>query len=174
MYFAAFPKIYYDGKGDGHFKVVTNFLRRVAVRTKLKTHGALFDTYDVKEGETPEMIAHKLYGDSEYHWVVLLMNDVIDRFRGWPMSTPQFLAFVEEKYDSADDIHHYEIDSVSGPVKKIDIGKDNTDYPMASIVTNIEFEEAEQDKKRKIKLLDPRYLEQFTTEYKAIMSESQI
>ena len=60
MYFANFPGIAYDSVGNGNFKLATNLLKRVAVRSKVKTSTALFDTYDVREGETPEIIAHKL------------------------------------------------------------------------------------------------------------------
>ena len=45
-------------------------------------------------------------------------------------------------------------------------------YPAATAVTNLEYEEAEQDKKRKIKLLDPSYLDLFSKEYTKLMSES--
>ena len=78
MYFDSFPVIPYDSKGDLHCKDVTNLLRRVSMRAKLKSNTLLYDTYDVKEGETPEMIAHKLYGDPELHWVILLINDITD------------------------------------------------------------------------------------------------
>ena len=123
MYFAAFPTIYYDSKGDKNFKVVTNLLRRVAVRTKVKSNSALFDTYEVKEGETPESIAHKLYGDTEYHWIVMLMNNITDRYHEWPLTTPQFLSFVNEKYSDPNGTHHYEISQTSGDTTvKIDVG----------------------------------------------------
>ena len=55
---------------------------------------------------------------------------------------------------------------------KIDIGTDNTDYPTASIVTNYEYEEDLQDKKRQVKLLDPAYIEPFVAEFEALMAES--
>ena len=61
MYFESMPKIYYDSMSTGQPKVVTNLLRRVGVRAKIKTNTLLFDTYDVKEGESPESVAHKLY-----------------------------------------------------------------------------------------------------------------
>ena len=80
MYFTHFPVIPYDSVGDFNFKVVTNLLKRVAVRTKVKTNTLFFDTYDVKEGERPEDIADKLYGDPELHWVVLFVNDITDRY----------------------------------------------------------------------------------------------
>ena len=90
MYFRNFPLIPYDSEGNLKFKTVTNLLRRVGMRTKLKTNTLLYDTYSVKEGETPEMIAHKLYGDPELHWIILLINEVTDRYHQWPMSLPQF------------------------------------------------------------------------------------
>ena len=40
-----------------------------------------FDYYDVKDGETPEMIAHKYYGDVNLHWIVLIANDIIDYYK---------------------------------------------------------------------------------------------
>ena len=78
MYFNAIPKIYYDSANNKNPKVVTNLLRRVGLRAKVKTNSLLFDTYKVREGETPEIIAHKLYDDPELHWIVMLVNDVID------------------------------------------------------------------------------------------------
>ena len=72
MYFDSIPKILYDSKGNGEVKVVTNLLKRVAIRTKIKTNSLILDTYNVKNGETPESIADKLYDDPELHWVVLI------------------------------------------------------------------------------------------------------
>ena len=65
MYFANFPSIVYDASGNFDFKVVTNLLRRVALRQKIRENVLIFDTYDVKNGETPEILADKLYGESE-------------------------------------------------------------------------------------------------------------
>ena len=165
--------IVYDSVGQGKYKDVTNLLRRVAMRSKVKSNTLMFDTYDVKEGETPEMIADKLYGDPELHWVILLVNDITDRYHQWPMSTPQFLAFVNDKYSNVDATHHYEISQVSGDTTiKINIGTDNTEHSGASIVTNREYEEERQDELRKIRLLNPIYIEPFVAEYQKIMKES--
>lgn len=173
MYFENFPLIPYDSVGNGNFKLVTNLLKRVAVRSKVKINASYYDTYDVKEGETPEMIADKLYDDPELHWVILLLNDITDRYHQWPKNQNQFLAYVNDKYSNVDATHHYEISQVSGDTTiKIDIGTDNTDYPAASIVTNFEYEEDLQDKKRKIRLLDPSYVEDFVAEFEKLMGES--
>ena len=101
------------------------------------------------------------------------MNDITDRYHDWPMSMPQFLAYLADRYSNPDGTHHYEISQTSGDTtKKINVGTVNTDYPAATAVTNFEYEEAEQDKKRKIRLLDPAYVAIFSEEYSKLMSES--
>ena len=177
MYFKSFPVIPYDSKGDLQFKDVTNLLRRVGMRTKLKTNTFLYDTYSVKEGETPEMIAHKLYGDSELHWIVLLINEITDRYHQWPMSGMQFLDYINDKYSNPDCIHHYETTQTSGDTKiKIEVENDVDEdaYTGLTPITNREYEENEQDKKRKIRLVDPNFIGQFVDEFEKLMKESII
>ena len=173
MYFQNFPFIPYDSVGNGDYKLVTNLLKRVALRAKVKTNAALFDTYDVKEGQTPEEIADKLYGDPNLHWIVLYVNNVTDRYHQWPLTTPQFLAFLNDKYSNPDGLHHYEITQTSGDTTvTIDIGTDNTEHSGATLITNREFEEKRQDTLRAIRLLDPAYVDQFVEEFENLMGAS--
>ena len=172
MYFKNFPTIPYDAVGSGQTKDVKNILRRVSVRSKVKANVLFYDTYDVKEGQTPEEIADKLYNDPELHWVVLMMNDITDRYHQWPKNQNQFDAYMVDKYDNVDAVHHYEISQTSGDTTiKIDIGTDNTDHSGATLITNYEHEIALEDQKRKIRLLDPTYIEQFVEEYEEMMKE---
>ena len=159
--------------GNGDYKLVTNLLKRVALRSKVRTNALLFDTYNVKEGQTPEEIANKLYGDPNLHWVVMYVNGIVDRYHQWPMTTPQFLDFINEKYSDPDSLHHYEITQTSGDTTiKIDIGTDNTDHSGATTITNREFEESRQDTLRQIRLLDPAYIDQFVEEFENLMGAS--
>ena len=175
MYFDNFPTIPYDSAGTGEFKDVKNLLRRVGIRAKVKANTLLFDTYDVRNGETPESIAFKLYGDAELHWVIMLVNNITDRYHDWPMTEAQFLQFVKDKYDNVDAVHHYEITQTSGDTSiKIDVGTDNTNYSDATLITNYEYEQEQQDAKRKIRLLDPSYMSDFVEEFKSLMNESII
>ena len=180
MYFDNFPVIRY-GSADGTIKNVTNLLRRVAVRSKVKTNSSLFDTYNVKNGETPEIIADKLYDDPKLHWIIMLLNNVTDRYHDWPMSEQQFNSYLNEKYSNPDGIHHYEISQESGDTtQKIEvydpelISSDTDAYTSATAITNREFEESEQDKKRKIRLLDPVFIDQFVDEFRSLIKESVI
>ena len=175
MYFKQFPTIPYDSKGTGEFKSVKNLLRRVGIRAKVKANTMLYDTYDVKNGETPESIAFKLYGNAELHWVIMMINNITDRYHDWPMTEAQFLQFLKDKYSNIDGVHHYEISQTSGDTSiKIDVGIDNTNYSDATLITNYEYEQEQQDVKRKIRLLDPSYISQFTEEYNNLISESVI
>ena len=177
MYFNSFPVIPYDSKGDLQFKDVTNLLRRVGMRTKLKTNTFLYDTYNVKEGETPEMIAHKLYGDSQLHWIILLVNEITDRYHQWPMTGGQFLDYLNDKYSNPDGIHHYETTQTSGDTKvKIEVENDVDEdaYTGLTPITNREYEENEQDKRRQIRLVDPSFVEQFVDEFKKLINETVI
>ena len=177
MYFNSFPSIPYDSVVDYNFKEVKNLLRRVAVRAKVKTNALMYDTYDVKEGETPEMIADKLYDDPELHWVVLMVNDITDRYHDWPMDSGQFQDYLNDKYSDINATHHYEIAQSSGDTSVkiwIENDIDTSAYSGATIVTNYEYELEEQDRKRKIRLLDPRFIDQFLQEFQTKMRESII
>jgi len=173
MYFAQFPLTIYDSVGNENYKLVTNLLKRVAIRSKVKVNTLFFDTYDVKEGETPEMIADKLYDDPELHWIVLMVNDITDRYHQWPKNQNQFLSHINDKYSNISGTHHYEISQTSGDTTiKINIGTDNTDHPTATLITNYEYEQERQDTSRKIRLLSPEYVPDFVEEFKSIMKDT--
>ena len=59
MYFSQFEQGYYDLKGDGKEKLVTDLMTRVKVREKIIDEASLYDKYDVPSGERPEDTAFK-------------------------------------------------------------------------------------------------------------------
>ena len=99
MYFSKFDKGFYDIKGDGNEKLVTDLMTRVKVREKILNESMLYDTYDVPSGEKPEDTAYKHFGSSQYHWVILLTNNITDRYYGWPLSYQDFESYITDKYD---------------------------------------------------------------------------
>ena len=178
-YFRRFPLMAYDIKGNKQYKLLPDILRRVKLRTGIRNGSFLFDKYNVKEGERPEDIAFKYYGDAELHWVVLMFNDVTDRFYQWPMSQPQFDEFLTDKYGAGneDSAHHYELTKssgktdVSGPndySHRVEVNSDETD---AITITNREYEERLQDKYRTIRLLDKRYINDFLEEFDNLIKQ---
>jgi len=94
-YFSKFPLTAYDIKGNDIRKLLPDILRRVKLRSLIKSGGMLFDKYDVKEGEKPEDIAFKWFGDPELHWVILMTNNVTDRYYGWPLNQCSSQSFLQ-------------------------------------------------------------------------------
>jgi len=177
MYFSYFPKGTYDLKGDGNEKLVTNLMARVKVRARIMDVASLYDLYDVPEGESPEITSLKHFGSSYYHWVILLTNNITDRFYGWPLNTYDFENYLNQKYTNPGGVHHYEITQSSGKTSgegptdyshKIEV---NSDKPGAVAVTNREYEERLQDQKRQIKLLNPMYLPVLLEEFENLLSD---
>ena len=122
-YFSKFPKLIYTRKGVSN--LATDILTRIDTIKGVLDNTSLFYTYNIQEGDTPEMIASKYYGDAELHWIVLIFNEIIDPFYDWPMHYQQFILFLTNKYGSPataqTTIHHYEkiIQSIDGHTGKI-------------------------------------------------------
>jgi hypothetical protein len=175
-YFNYFPLMAYDVKGDKNYKLVTEIIKRVKVRNAVKDGLVIFDKYDVKYGENPEDVAFRYYDDAELHWVVLLVNNITDRYYQWPLTDPQFQLFLTDKYGAGneDGVHHYELAQTSGPTSSSDDShmlEVNSDTENATTITNREYEERKQNQLRQIRLLDRRYLNQFVEEFEQLMKE---
>tara|TARA_B110001454_G_scaffold210866_1_gene225872 strand:+ start:126 stop:671 length:546 start_codon:yes stop_codon:yes gene_type:complete len=176
-YFDRFPLMTYDIKNNNIYKLLPDILKRVKLRSSIRSGAFLFDNYDVPDGEKPEDVAFKFYGDAEFHWVVLMTNNITDRYYEWPMSQPQFQEFIEDKYGvaSIDAIHHYEITRTSGrttsngPNDYSHLVECNSDEDDAVSVSNRGYEQRLQDKYRQIRLLSPKYLGQFVEEFENLI-----
>jgi len=97
-YFSKFPKLYHSFDGFNTSQYITNLLTRFTFEQSFKTNTAAFYEYDIREGDTPEIIASKIYNSPERHWIVLLMNDVVDPFFDWPLPYETLTRFVDAKY----------------------------------------------------------------------------
>jgi hypothetical protein len=97
-YFSKYPAIYYSFDYYKTSKYVTNILSRFSLESALKENTSVFYNYDIRDGDTPEILASKLYGSSERHWMVLAMNDIVDPQFDWPLQYETLITFVDEKY----------------------------------------------------------------------------
>ena len=178
MYFSKFPLMVYDIKGDKTYKLLPDILRRVKLRSSLASSRFVFDKYNVKEGEKPEDIAFKYYGDAQYHWIIMMVNNITDRYYGWPMTQADFADFLTDKYGagSEDAVHHYELAQTSGATTSSDEShmlEVNSDTDNATSISNRQFEERQQDKFRQINLLDEKYLDAFTEEFFGLIRKNK-
>ena len=173
-YFSRFPLMAYDMAGNKRYKLLPDILRRVKLRSGLRSGSFLFDNYDVKDGERPEDIAYKWFGDPELHWVILMTNNITDRYYQWPLTQPQFQEHLKDKYGAGneDAVHHYEITQTSGPTSSRDYShmvECNSDEDNPTIVSNRDYEQRKQDEYRQIRLLDKKYLNAFVDEFENLV-----
>lgn len=113
-YFNYFPKLNFDINKDlySNFETVTNvFFRITMVRETIANHASYY-MYVVNDTDRPEVLAEKLYGSPEAHWIILYANDIVDPQVDWPLNSRQFGSYIINKYGSIPfaqtNIHHYE------------------------------------------------------------------
>lgn len=174
MFFRSMPTMRYNI--DNKPRNVTDIFRRVAVSKFQNTKLAL-NSYYVQDRERPDHVAYNWYGSSSYHWVILMINNIVDVYNEWPRPQNSLFEYVEEKYgaNNASEIHHY--------VLKKDVNDNDVteeiyvDYNAADLasgkiesVTNYKYEEELNDDKRQIYLLKPEFLGEFVTDYKNLMA----
>jgi hypothetical protein len=99
-YFSYFPKVLYSLNDNQSFEYVTNILTRIKFDDNIKNQSTLYYTFTINDGERPDTLAHKIYGDEEKHWIILLMNDIIDVKSQWPLSYQEFNSYLIKKYGS--------------------------------------------------------------------------
>lgn len=111
MYFKSFPKMLYDvDKSDGTYSLinVVDITKNVRVIKRVLENITLYDEYDMMDGETIEMVAEKIYGNPELHWVIMIVNQRYDYLRDFPMSSTEFEEYIDEKYGATKyQVKHY-------------------------------------------------------------------
>lgn len=102
MYFRDFPQFLYDfNHGNDKVKttVVVDVTRNIRFKKDILSNIALFDEYDIVDGETPEIISEKFYGTPEYHWVVMLANEKYDYRTDFPLQEPVLQKHIQTSYN---------------------------------------------------------------------------
>ena len=190
MFFKIVPNISYDEKpisypfSESDFVVAKNFFRRYKINEDIFQYAVFFKKYTIIDGERPETLAEKAYGDQFLDWVILLTNNMVNAQYDWPRSNYEMYKIVEEEFDDPySEINHYEIKETIGQYQaglhvdeafyngthKVNIDGTVTTKngnEIASPVTVAEYYQAENEKKREIYLLKPRYLDSFVADFK--------
>ena len=108
MYFQTFPYTLYTLDNYKSAQSIQNLLMRVKVSDSVKNNLVMYDEYDVIDGDTPEIVAFKFYNNTNLHWLILQMNEILDPRFDWPMDTLRFQAYLNSKYSDINGIDHYE------------------------------------------------------------------
>lgn len=174
FFFEPFPSVEYDLLKNGKPSTITNIFLRYKITQAFADKTAVYYTYNIKDGERPDVIAAKYYEDASLDWVILLTNNIVDPQFDWPLSRQAFTDFIVSKYGSVsaanEQVHHYEeivqqqqvlFDGTVLPEEyyEIDLTTYNT-LPDGSKreVTAYEYEERINESKRNIKILAEEYV----------------
>ena len=197
QYFNTLPKLL-KTSATGQSILMTNLMARSSVIPSLLNNASLFYQYDIQDGDTPESIAYKYYGESYRYWIVLFANQIIDPQWQWPMNNNVFESYLNNKYPSTNvytTIHHYEeiskqVDSGTNTTTVETIVIDETTYnslvtstksyslPTGTVTVTVgkkavsiyEYELDLNEKNRNIKLLNNNYVSEIENEFQTLMS----
>lgn len=97
LYFKTLPKVLTPDE-NGNLLVLTNILTRAKLLEELQNNPMLFYKYSIQEGDTPEIVADKYYGDPYRYWILMYSNQLMDPLWSWPLSYNQFNLYLDSKY----------------------------------------------------------------------------
>ena len=159
---------------------VKNLFKRGKLKENVAADATLFTKYQVKGDDRPDNVAFKFYGDENLDWLVMLSNNTLNLQNEWPLLQAEFDRYLIDKYETYEklnEVHHYEtieIKSSTGVVivpegltvdsnysvtyfdwiTELEVTENNIVTP----ITNLEYEEKLDDKKRNIFLLKKEYV----------------
>ena len=198
-YFTNFPRVEYNppvprSTGSGNAMrskeelIATDISKRLLIKQLTGDPTLIYYEYEVRDGERPDIIAEKLYGDSRVDWVILMYNQIVDPYFQWVLSIRDFESYLRQKYGSiatAQATHNrYEKlihgtsnyindfgETISIPAKYITVDKSTYDATSASLRREIDaytHEDNLNEAKRKIRLLEPAFVNELLENYRQL------
>jgi len=196
QYFNSLPKIRYVDKNNVT-TIYTNLMARASVIPSVLNNALVYYNYDVQDGDTPEIIAYKYYGDVNRFWIVLYCNQLNDPQWDWPLNSNKFQKYILNKYNTGNlnSTHHYErittktnintntttvdTETISQEVYNSLQSSTTTTYTLGSetirvnvvksVVTNYEYENSLNESKRNIKILNKAYADKLESQFLELM-----
>tara|TARA_B100000131_G_scaffold32289_1_gene30006 strand:- start:64 stop:735 length:672 start_codon:yes stop_codon:yes gene_type:complete len=161
---------------------VKNLFKRVFLREDIYQNLTFFKMYSVVGDDRPDNVAAQVYEDSTLDWLILLANNIINVQNEWPLPQEDFNRYLLDKYNDDynkiyNEVHHYETIEVKDSNKVVivpaglevseDFSTTYYDYFIGGLttannitrpVTNYQYEEKLENKKREIFILKPEYI----------------
>jgi hypothetical protein len=198
-YFSKVPNFNYVSRlpesTNNDFIQVKNLFKRGKLRDDIVENLNFFTKYKIIGDERPDNVAFKFYDDETLDWVVLLSNNILNVYSEWPLPQITFDKYLIEKYGTYDkiyDTHHYETTEVYNSLGvlilpaglQVDqnysitfydygLGQEVTKTNITVEITNYQYEEDKENKKRNIYILKPVYLNVILNDIEEIMSYKQ-
>jgi hypothetical protein len=190
-YFRNFPNIQYAVSANKAGIVthisIKDYFNLLKVREDIFREETLYSPYTVHNGQRPEQISQVIYGDEQFYWILLQINEITDYYNQWPLSELELTEFVYEKYGGASGaakIHHWqtmETYDQSNPPNLVlpgqlevpsnfkfsysaESGSNTTLTSLPYSVSNFDYERDLNEKKSQINILDKKYIYDYERE----------
>lgn len=222
-YFESFPQTPFSLNTQSslqNIQLVTNILARSTFLREIANNTSIAYEYNIKESDTAEVIAHKVYGDAYRGWIILLFNNIINPFYDWPLKNDALDSYIFKKYGQNIDtarstIHHYEkettkksvyngllideevttqiiseyqLNYITGQITptalptvadtSVAVSSETIIYPTYTLtidivnkaISNYTYEFNENEKRRRIRILDEKFVQRVEDEFRNLMS----
>jgi hypothetical protein len=200
QYFALFPDIKYAVKSNKAGKTTTinikDYFHLLRVRDDIFKEDTLYYDHVIRDGQRPDQISFDEYGDEQWYWIILQINNITDYYNQWPLSNREFEQFLKQKYNTDENIgatHHWEtVDTYDDdgrlmlPGGKVVSEDFKYEYPaeatsnviltsLPRAVSNYEYEKRINDEKSHIQLIKevhiPDYVRDVENYAKKLLAE---
>ena len=180
-YFSDLPNLTYAVSTNKAGKTkdieIKDYFRLLRLRKDVRRTDTLYVDYVIQDGERPDQIAFKEYGEEQFYWMILQVNDITDYNNQWPLSYTELDKYILDKYggiEASGEVHHYEtqdeyneagflmlpggmiVDEDFTFEYQYDETTRKTSYPVT--VTNYQYESRLNDEKSQIQIVDKRYI----------------
>jgi Base plate wedge protein 53 len=217
-YFTSYPTIKYniENRKNSYELTVKDIFFRVNIIKDVISNIGTYYYHSIEDTDTPEILAYKIYKNTELHWIILYANDMLDPIADWPKDYNTFNKYIISKYGSLTaaqtTTHHYEMlisrenvnaqvtDETRFTVTYEKLTNNNLDVPFdyyqgtgsledtqgvttytvdgktvietiqRESISNYDWELAQNDARRTIKIIKPNYVPQIFNEFKRLSS----
>ena len=164
MYFNKFPQISYSLDNGRTSFWITDIFRRVSQDSQNLLTTTSYYNYQILDGETPDILADRIYSDINLYWVILVANNIFDPRWEWPLSINALNTYITDTYGAGyeTDIHHY-INEYGDVVHSSYAGT-------KTAISNITYETNLNEARRNIVMLKPIFVGKFVESFNSLIT----
>ena len=151
------------GKIRHNNRLIADITKRITLIPQARNDDAITGNYYITDGETAWSLAQDFYNDSDYYWLILLVNEITSPFFDWPLTTSEFERYMDNRYGlAADDTRYYLYQ---------DREWETLVNPEAYPVSNREYEHNLNENRRKVKIVRQEWLDKVVQEHKDLLTD---
>jgi len=147
------PKLEYNGV------LISDITHRFTLADGVEKYKGFYSKSLIEQHQTPEAVSHALYGTTDYWWILLAINNVMDPLYDWVMLDSEVHAYTEKLYDDINGIHHWED-------QEYNRYESNNAEETLEPITNIEYQMWLNDAKLRINTIRPNHIKRIIKELK--------